>query len=137
MAEELDLRYVAAGVIVNAIEEFGSFGMKRHRQWCRTGRDWKRQIAHENKNYVPPIYQKLDELLDSLYGQSFGLYAEVLEIDIDLLYFFFWTLLAGPEVKQCTKCGQWGDPEEDFGYRMDRGKRRIQPWCRSCRKARK
>lgn len=37
-------------------------------------------------------------------------------------------------MRQCTKCGKKSsDIKKDFGYRMDRGRLREQPWCRGCR----
>ncbi|NTX02549.1 hypothetical protein HUA74_06205 [Myxococcus sp. CA051A] len=36
-------------------------------------------------------------------------------------------------LKQCPRCDHVGPTEQDFGYRIMRGERRPQSWCRGCR----
>jgi hypothetical protein len=36
-------------------------------------------------------------------------------------------------LSRCPRCGHVGPTEQDFGYRIMRGERRPQSWCRGCR----
>ncbi|MBZ4420527.1 hypothetical protein [Myxococcus sp. RHSTA-1-4] len=36
-------------------------------------------------------------------------------------------------LSRCPRCGHMGPTEQDFGYRIMRGERRPQSWCRGCR----
>jgi hypothetical protein len=92
------VRAIAAACLTVAIIDYFSFGLKRHHQRCRTGRDWRLIRPRQRADFVPPIYRDLEDKVSWLYSWQFGLMTEKLNIDLGRAQAFYLRLLAGPPV---------------------------------------
>jgi hypothetical protein len=91
-------RAIAVAGLQRAIADYHLFGIKRYRQRCLTGRDWKREYRGEPKNYVGTHYRDLREKITWLHSYQFGLWADTLNLDVEQLQTYFRKLLMGPEI---------------------------------------
>lgn len=127
---------LACAGIVYAISDYAKLGVRRHRQRCKTGRDWLRDNPKKkaSKNFVPKVYRELQERVEWIYSDQFAVWCDEFNIDLDKARELFLRLLAGPpNQKQCPRCKDHGDIEKMFGYRKSRGKLIQQSYCRTCR----
>jgi len=91
-------RAYGVAMLSYAIVDFARFGVKRHRQRCRKGRDWERINTGVSRTKIAPVYQELHDHIGFLYSQRFGLICDVLNLDLEAVQSFFLKLLAGPPV---------------------------------------
>ena len=91
---------ISVSVMISALIDYWLFGKKRHRQRCKTGRDWMRENPKRNRsrNFVPKVYQDLREKVEWLHSRQFYLMCEVLRLDEVRARSVFLRLLAGPDV---------------------------------------
>jgi len=136
---------LAARILITAITDFAELGYKRHRQRCRTGKDWLRYVDRRNSSFIPVIYRDVREKVSWLYSHQFGMIVDVLDLDLEKTQEVFLKLMAGPVFyskhelrsmgwRECPKCKKQGDIETDFGYRTGAGKPVSQSWCKNCRR---